>query len=40
MNDFNIMAEMMDYQEEKKKEYSERFAKQNGTSGAADDIEF
>ena len=40
MNNFNIMAEMMDYQEGKKKEYSERFAKQNGTSGVADDIEF
>lgn len=40
MNDFSVMAEMMDFQEQKKKEYSERFAKQNGTAGAADDIEF
>lgn len=40
MNDFSIMAEMMDYQDQKKKEYNEQFAKQHGTSGAADDIEF
>ncbi len=40
MNDFNVMAEMMDYQEKKKKEYSERFAKENGTSGIVDDIDF
>lgn len=40
MSDFSIMAQMMDFQEQKKKEYSERFAKENGTSGVADDIEF
>lgn len=40
MNDFNIMAEMMSFQEEKKNEYSARFAKENGMSGVVDDIEF
>lgn len=40
MNDFNIMAEMMDYQDQKKQEYQQQFAKQHGVSGAADDIEF
>jgi hypothetical protein len=40
MNDFNTMAEMMDYQEQKKKEYSERFAKESGTDSVADDINF
>lgn len=40
MNDFNTMAEMMDYQEQKKKEYSERFAKESGTGSVADDINF
>jgi len=40
MNDFNIMAEMMDYQDQKKAEYSKRFAEENGTGGVADDIEF
>ena len=40
MNDFNTIAQMMDYQEQKKAEYGQQFAKQNGTSGIADDIEF
>src|SRR3546814_2786628 len=40
MNDFNTMAEMMDFQEEKKAEYSERFAKENNTGGIVDDINF
>lgn len=40
MNDFNIMADMMAYQEQKKNEYNALFAKQHGTSNAADDIEF
>lgn len=40
MNDFNTMAQMMDFQEQKKAEYSERFAKENNTGGIADDINF
>ena len=40
MNDFNTMAEMMDFQEKKKAEYSERFAKENNTGGIVDDINF
>jgi len=40
MSDMGIMAQMIDYQDKKKKEYSERFSKENGTSGVADDIEF
>lgn len=40
MNDFNVMAEMMNFQDQKKAEYSARFAKENGTGGVVDDIEF
>jgi len=40
MNDFSVIAEMMDYQEKKKNEYHERFSKQNGTGGVVDDINF
>lgn len=40
MNDFSTMAEMMDFQEKKKAEYSERFAKENKTGGIVDDIDF
>lgn len=40
MGDFNTMAQMIDYQEQKKKEYSERFASESGTGGIADDITF
>lgn len=40
MSNIGIMAEMMDYQDKKKKEYGERFSKEHGTSGVADDIEF
>lgn len=40
MNDFNVMAEMMDFQDQKKAEYAARFAKENGIGGVADDIEF
>lgn len=40
MNDFNTMAQMMDYQDQKKEEYAARFAKEHGTGGVVDDIEF
>ena len=40
MNDFNTIAEMMDFQDKKKAEYSERFAKENNTGGIVDDINF
>ena len=40
MNDFNTIAEMMDFQEKKKAEYSERFANENKTGGIVDDINF
>ena len=40
MNDFNTMAEMMDFQEKKKREYSDRFASENQTGGIVDDINF
>ncbi|MEH6307698.1 DUF6620 family protein [Olivibacter sp. CPCC 100613] len=40
MGDFNIMAQMIDYQDQKKKEYSERFSSESGTGGIADDIKF
>lgn len=40
MNDFNTMAEMMDFQEKKKAEYSKRFANENQTGGIVDDINF
>ncbi|MGK9118417.1 DUF6620 family protein [Olivibacter jilunii] len=40
MNDFNIMAQMIDYQDQKKKEYSERFSSESGANGIVDDIKF
>lgn len=40
MNDFGVMAQMMAYQEQKKNEYNERFAKEHGTGGVVDDIDF
>jgi len=40
MNDFNTMAEMMDFQEKKKAEYNKRFATENQTGGIVDDINF
>ncbi|MBZ4192673.1 DUF6620 family protein [Niabella beijingensis] len=40
MSDFNILAQMIDYQDQKKKEYNERFAKEANTGGVADDVEF
>lgn len=41
MSDMNTMAQMMGYQEQKKAEYSERFAKENNAGGGiADDINF
>lgn len=40
MGDFNTLAAMVDYQEEKKKAYSKQFARESGTDGVADDINF
>lgn len=40
MSDFSIMAAMDDYQEQKKKEYSAKFASEHGTGSIVDDIEF
>lgn len=40
MSDIMTVAAMDSYQEEKKKQYSERFAKENGTGNVASDIEF
>ncbi len=40
MNDFSVMAQMMNYQEQKKNEYNDRFAKEQGTGGVVDDIDF
>lgn len=40
MNNFNTMAEMIDYQDKKKNEYSQRFAQESGTGGIVDDIDF
>lgn len=40
MTNIATVAAMDDYQEQKKKEYSEKFAKTHGTGGVADDVEF
>lgn len=40
MSDFTTVAAMDDYQEQKKKEYSARFASEHGTGSIVDDIEF
>jgi len=40
MSNFSTVAAMDDYQEQKKKEYSAKFAKEHGTGSIVDDIEF